>query len=372
MRRVLSGALSVSALVGLGTTSAASALDAPPPAVAAQWNLVQVGAPQAWKTTTGVGAKIGIVDSGIDASNPAFTGKIDALADCVGGTCREGNAPDGNGHGTAVAGIAAARADTGAETAGVAPDAHLVVARALNADGVGTTEDINNAIAWVVEHGAQVVNLSLGDNRIVTSRVGSDLASSIEAAWARGVIPVLASGNYDVVFGDNSSASYGNLDAVVVGASDNAGKTAWYSTPIGNAKWGLNAPGGGSEQPGEGVLSPTLGRQYEWLAGTSMATPHVSAALAMLLTQGLTPREAVQRVLATANRAVACGEGCQGRLQLDAAVQPVAKAAAPTSTGDSVHKSASPGRVALGAIAFAVLALGATTALVLRRRPRSD
>jgi len=325
---VAGGVLSLTTLLGVSSVAAASAFETHDPDVAQQWNLSQVGAFDAWKITTGVGAKIGIVDSGIDASNPEFAGKIDALADCVGGTCRVGSAKDGNGHGTAVAGIAAARADNGIGTAGVGPGARLVIARAMNDQGVGTTEDINNAIAWVVAQGAQVVNLSIGDNPIVTSRVGSDLSSSIEAAWARGAIPVLAAGNYDAAFGGDASASYGNLNAVVVGASDNTGKPAWYSTSIGNAKWGLTAPGGGSDQPGEGVLSPSLDGKYSWLAGTSMATPHVSAALAMLVSQGLTPSNAVARLLATANSTIPCGEGCHGRLQIDAAVQPIANAAA--------------------------------------------
>jgi thermitase len=374
VRSVFAGVcLSVLTLFGLSSTAGASPFETHDPDVGQQWNLSQVGAFDAWKITTGVGAKIGIVDTGVDASNPELAGKIDALADCVGGTCREGSAKDGNGHGTAVAGIAAARADNSVGTAGVAPGAHLVIARALNDRGIGTTEDINNAIAWVVDHGAQVVNLSLGDNPVVTSRVGTDLSTSIEAAWTRGAIPVLAAGNYEVAFGDNPSASYGNLDAVIVGASDNAGKPAWYSTSIGNAKWGLIAPGGGGEAQGEGVLSPWLGGTYKWLAGTSMATPHVSAALAMLVSQGLTPSAAVQRLLATANTTIPCGDGCHGRLQLDAAVQPIAHAAnAPVPRGSP--NVASHHREPLGAIGvvLAVVSAGLTYGAIRRTRKRAE
>lgn len=360
--------LSLAALVGTSSVAAASAFETHDPDVAQQWNLSQIGASDAWKITTGDGVKIGIVDSGIDASNPEFAGKIDAMADCVGGTCRAGEAKDGNGHGTAVAGIAAARADNGVGIAGVAPGARLVIARALNDRGFGTTEDINNAIAWVVAQGAQVVNLSLGDNPVATSRVGSDLSSGIEAAWARGAIAVLAAGNYDVAFGDNPSASYGNLNAVVVGASDRAGKTAWYSTSIGNAKWGLNAPGGGSEKPDDGVLSPTLNGKSSWPAGTSMAAPHVSAALAMLVSQGLTPRDAVARLLDTADATVPCGEGCHGRLQLDAAVQPISQRAAAPARPDAAPAAPSQAWKLVGAVGIALLGVLAAVAVARRTR----
>src|SRR5262249_20953691 len=133
------------------------------PYFAQQWNLTQIGAPRAWSRSTGAGVTIGIVDTGVDASHPDLAGKIDAQTTCLGGTCRDGSAPDGEGHGTFVAGIAAADTDNGVGVAGVAPSARLVVAKALNDRGEGDTEDINNAIRWVVDHGARVVNLSLGD-----------------------------------------------------------------------------------------------------------------------------------------------------------------------------------------------------------------
>jgi subtilisin family serine protease len=296
-----------------------------------QWNLAQIGAPEAWAHSTGAGVTIGIVDSGIDATHPDLAGKIDAQVTCIGGSCKEGSAKDGDGHGTAVAGIAAAATGNGAGIAGVAPDAHFIVAKALSDEGVGDTDDINNAIRWVVDHGAKVVNLSLGDPSVVlTSRLGSPLSPSIEYAWSRGAIPVLAAGNYVVGFSDGTSANYGNLDAVIVGATDKQDALAWYSTPLGNAKWGIVAPGGGHEGPGKDVISPILGGKYDWLAGTSMATPHVSGALALLLATGLTPTAAVTRLLATADHAVACGDACHGRLRIGAALAPdPAKAAAP-------------------------------------------
>jgi serine protease len=294
-----------------------------------QWNLAQIGAPDAWSRSTGAGVLIGIVDSGIDPSHPDLAGKIEAFADCIGGSCREGPARDSDGHGTAVSGIAAAKTGNGAGIAGVAPDARLIVARVLGPDGTGVTEDINRAIQWVVDKGARVVNLSLGEpDLVIVSRLGTPLRSGVEYAWTRGAIPVLASGNYDELSG-TGSANYGDLHAVVVGATDKAGKVPGYSTSLGNAQWGLVAPGGNGRGPGDDVISPIPGARYEWVAGTSMAAPHVSGALAVLLAQGLSPSAAVDRLLGSLDHSVPCGLGCRGRLDLKAAV---AAAVPPSST----------------------------------------
>lgn len=294
-----------------------------------QWGLVQIGAPAAWATSTGAGVTIGVVDTGIDASHPEFAGKIVAQANCVDGPCREGTARDGEGHGTAVAGVAAAKAGNGVGIAGVAPDAQLVVAKALGDDGSGTTVDINNAIRWVVDKGARVVNLSLGDaDQVYVSLVGTSLQSGIEYAWSRGAIPVLASGNYESGVAATGSFNYGGLDAVIVGATTRDGTVASYSTDLGNAKWGVVAPGGnGRGGSGNDVLAPARGGRYASLAGTSLATPHVSGILALLLAEGLSPTAAVQRLLATADNR---------RVRADAAVAAAADPAAPARVATSI------------------------------------
>ena len=343
-----------------------------------QWNLTQLHAPEAWSRSTGSGIRIGVVDSGIDASHPDLAGKIDAMADCVGGTCREGSARDTRGHGTAVAGIAAAHANNGAGIAGVAPDARLVVARALSDRGGGDIEDINKAIAWVVDHGARVVNLSLGDpNFTLVAQVGTPLRSGIEYAWSRGAIPVLAAGNYEDLR-SGGSANYGDLNAVVVGATDKQGAVPRYSTSLGNAKWGVVAPGGSGDGPGVDVPAPAPGNRYAWVAGTSMAAPHVSAVLAMLLAQGLDPAAAVQRLLATVDSSPSCGGGCRGRVNASAAVAiPVAPPTTPPAavvTPPAVSDDDVSPALAAVALVLALLSAGATlrTRWWLRRRAQSN
>jgi subtilisin family serine protease len=377
--RVRSAVAGACAALVLGATAAAGAAASNDRYFDQQWNLAQIHAADAWSVSTGSGVIVGIVDSGVDASHPDLAGKVDAQADCVGGTCREGSARDRDGHGTAIAGIAAAHANNGAGIAGVAPDARLVVARALGDDGTGITEDINRAIQWVVDKGARVVNLSLGEpDLVIVSRLGTPLRPGIEYAWSRGAIPVLAAGNYEDLNSRGDSANYGDLHAVVVGSTDNRGRVPTYSTSLGNAMWGLVAPGGSGDGPGADVIATTPGGRYDWAVGTSFAAPHVSGALAVLLAQGLTPSAAVDRLLASADQSAGCGTGCRGRLDLKAAVAAAAGVApstpapadvppAPVAGPDDELDPLVPGI----AVALAALAALGTLAVWLRaqRRP---
>ena len=315
-----------------------------------QWNLAQIRAPEAWESATGAGVTIGIVDTGVDAGHPDLRAKIDLMATCIGGPCVDGSAADGHGHGTVVAGIAAAVTGNGRGVAGVAPDARLIIAKAVDDKGRASVEDINNGIRWAVDHGARVVNLSLGDpNFLLVSLLGTPLRPGIEYAWSHNAIPVLASGNENLGLLDLGSSNYGSLNAMVVGATDKNNAIASYSSPIGSAKWGIVAPGGSSGGRGVDVLSTYPGG-YGWAAGTSMAAPHVSGALAVLLSQGMSPLNAVQRLLTTADKSVRCGTSCAGRLDLGAAVTrsstaatappatiaPVTTARVPTTTSTTV------------------------------------
>ena len=295
-----------------------------------QWSLQRVGAPTAWGSTTGAGVRIGIVDTGIDLGHEDLANKVVAHTSCIGSAgdparCT-GSGQDEQGHGTHVAGIAAAAKDNKAGIAGVAPDAELVVAKVLGGKGSGTVEDINAGIRWVVDNGARVVNLSLGDpNFLLTSVQGTALSEGVEYAWSHGAIPVVASGNENPLgLGLLGSSDYGSLNALVVGATGPSDEVAPYSSPLGNAKWALVAPGGvGGGTPDRDVLStiwkPGLVNQYAALAGTSMAAPHVTGAAALLLAQGYGQQAVVERLLGTSDGNVDCGLNsptCAGRLDV--------------------------------------------------------
>jgi len=342
-------AVAVCALAVLGAT-AGTASATNDTYFARQWALAQINAPAAWSRSTGAGITIGIVDTGVDLNHPDLVGKIAATADCVGHPCIDGGGQDTHGHGTIISGIAAAVTSNGKGVAGVAPDARLAVAKVLNASGEGRVEDINNGIRWVVDHGAKVVNLSLGDpNFLTASLLGTPLRTGIEYAWSKGAVPVLASGNYATGIGEIGTENYGNINALVVGATDRAGNVPSYSSSIGNAKWGLVAPGGaGSGGADSNVISTfpvaSGGSGYASAAGTSMAAPHVAGAVALLLAQGMTPSAAIGRLLTTLDKSRPCGTGCQGRLNLAAAVGADPAAATTTVPAPTTTKAPSPPR----------------------------
>ena len=297
------------------------------PSFEKQWGISTVGAPAAWARTTGKGVRIGIVDTGVDLTHEDLAAHIVASTSCIGtdgnpAKCA-GDGQDDYGHGTHVAGIAAAIKDNGVGIAGVAPDAELVVAKVFKG-ATAESSDVVAGIKWVVEHGATVVNLSLGGALFVAAAAfGSELKEGVEYAWARGAIPVVASGNDDLFGAGIGSSEYGEMDALVVGATGHDDKVTGYSSPTGNAKWAIMAPGGtGGQVDADNIYSTIWHKgkqnQYGYLAGTSMATPHVTGAVALLLAQGLSKEQVVDRILATTDP-VSCGPNslnCRGRLNV--------------------------------------------------------
>ena len=342
IRRRLGTLIGAGCLAGLAAAAPATASGGPnDPLFAQQWGLAKVGAPAAWSVSTGRGVAIGIVDTGVSLNHEDLAGKVVASTNCVGSggaaaSC-QGSGQDDNGHGTHVAGIAAAITGNGKGVAGMAPDARLVVAKVMNSSGSGNLSDVEAGIQWVVDHGARVVNLSLGSDLPALSGIlGGSLGGAVEYAWNHGAVPVLAAGNTNL-FGMGSS-NYGNADAVVVGATGPNDEVAPYSSPVGNAKWALVAPGGdGQDATGPSCAAPAQpscivstywtasnpDRGYAYDQGTSMAAPLVSGTLALLLSEGLSPAQAVQTLLGTADHSVSCGSGCAGRLDAARAVASV-------------------------------------------------
>src|SRR5438105_6235427 len=191
-------AVVAAALVGVGGARRARADD--DGEVRSQWALTQVGAPQAWARTTGAGIRIGVVDTGVDIGHEDLAGKVVASTNCIGAAgvparC-SGTGQDDNGHGTHVAGIAAAVRGNGLGIAGIAPDAELVVAKVVSASGVGAVADVVAGIKWVVDHGARVVNLSLDSPTMTFAGVqATAIQEGLDYAWTRGAGPVLAAGS---------------------------------------------------------------------------------------------------------------------------------------------------------------------------------
>lgn len=292
-----------------------------------QWGMQKIGAETAWQVGTGAGITIAIVDTGVDLSHQDLVGKFVPGTDYIDG---DDNPQDQNGHGTHVAGITAAIKGNGGAV-GVAPDAKIMPVRVLDADGkcVGTCH-IDDGIIWAADHGAQVINLSLGD--FVQAVLGPSFGSALEYAWSKGAIPVVAAGNNYIL-----ASGYENDPALVVSATDRDDRKSSFSSGVGAAQWGIAAPGGsGGSNPEDDILStyfdpskPTQHNLYAYVAGTSMAAPHVAGAAALLRSKGLSPQETVDKLRATAKDLGAPGRDSTfgyGRLDLAKAVEGMAPA----------------------------------------------
>jgi thermitase len=230
-----------------------------------------IDAPEGWQAAglsswpaTG-GARIAVVDTGIDLTHPDLSGQTVACASSLDLVLVDQCADD-NGHGTHVAGTIAAKANNGIGVAGVAFNADLVVCKALDEFGSGSIASVANCIDWAASQGAKVISMSLVGGASTT------LQQAVANAWnnGNGAVIVAAAGND----GDatlNYPAAY--AEVVSVAATDSSDARASFSNA--NADVEIAAPG-------VNVLSTVRGGGYATLSGTSMATPHVSAVAGVL------------------------------------------------------------------------------------------
>lgn len=279
----------------------AAAVGAPDPLRSHQWNLDMVGADKAHTVTRGAGAVVAVVDTGVSLNHPDLAGRLVPGYDFVAGNAEP---QDQNGHGTNVAGIIAADADNGIGVDSVAPEAAIMPVRVLDANGAGDITTVVKGVDFAATHGADVINLSLGGN-VADSLVGEqELAAAVDRALARGIVVVAAAGNDSVPICEQP-VTQGRL--LCVAAVDRRGLHSYFSS-FGYGL-GISAPGGSTAPaPDEDILStffdPATGQNtYASEAGTSQATPHVSAVAALLVSRGIRGQAAVQRIIDTATPA---------------------------------------------------------------------
>lgn len=241
-----------------------------------------VGAPDAWAAGyTGKGVKVAVLDTGIDVNHPDFGGLIDGAASFVPGEA----VTDVNGHGTHVAGtIVGSGAASGGANKGVAPGADLYVGKVLGgAEGSGQDSWVMAGMQWAAESGADVVNMSLG-NSYPTD--GSDpMSRLVDALSAQyGTLFVIAAGNAGP---ESISAPGAAASALTVAATDKQDRLAPFSStgPLagsGGMKPDIAAPGVDITAARSQEIAGGGGAAYQTLSGTSMATPHVAGAAAIL------------------------------------------------------------------------------------------
>jgi len=299
---------------------------------------------------TGIGVKIAVADTGINARE-ASTGSllaIDAAASYDYVNDRAGSAADDMGHGTHVAGLIAAPKN-GQGMHGLAYNASVVNFKVGNSNGIITASDAQLAhmMYRAANAGAMIINNSWASQSAITSLSAEQLQQSMpqmiqasRAYVANGGVVVFAAGNA----GGSQPAVHAGLPHRITGiqpgwlavvAIDGSGALASYSNSCGvAAAWCLAAPGGGSDS---GLYSMYNNGDYASMYGTSMAAPHAAAALGALKSMfpNLSYLQIRDRLLHTANRSGTYGDASaygRGLMDLGAASSPVGGVAVPTGT----------------------------------------
>jgi subtilisin family serine protease len=279
-----------------------------PEILGGQWGMRKIQAPEAWQEqrATGFGIKVAVLDTGLDLDHPDFDcpGKVEVIQqnDFIG----DGNGPeDGAGHGTHVAGIVGACTNNNEGVVGVAPDATIMPIQVLDASGSGVvTETLPGAIRAATDAGAHVINMSIGTlpvntpTDILFGEVFPEVDEAVEYATSNGVVVVAAAGNETFPL-----CSYPAIieDIVCVGSSDNRDLNSYFGNfPVNDDNEdglgaGLLAPGGSGQvfcdAHAENIVSTYLVAEdncdegfpgYIGLDGTSMASPHVAGAAALV------------------------------------------------------------------------------------------
>jgi thermitase len=273
------------------------------PMLGNQWGLISTRFRGAWSDANGGTAKVAIVDSGVNSKHPDI-GRIIAQRDFVEG---DSVADDDNGHGTHVTGIAGALTDNGKGVAGGCFECELLIAKVMGPIGFTTDSRIVEGINWSVNHGADVVNLSLGG-----SGDSSVLRTAVNRAYSQGAVMVAAAGNEGTNV-PQYPAAYSKVIAVSATTTD--GRLARFSN---RGDWVDLAA------PGTDILSTSKSGGYHRMSGTSMSAPLVSGLAGLLASRGMSGDSIRQRMLASAKDLGPAGDDPRfghGRIDADNAVR---------------------------------------------------
>ncbi|GIJ34141.1 type VII secretion-associated serine protease mycosin [Micromonospora sediminimaris] len=253
-----------------------------------QWQLDKLNARAAWRTSTGRGVVVAVIDSGVDGSHPDLTGQVLPGLDLV--------APNGAtqadpvGHGTTVAGLIAGRNDDRRGVVGLAPDARILPVRVLDAENrYDDALIVAKGVRWAVDNGAKVINLSLGGNGDSAA-----LAAAIDYAFARDVVVIACTGN--LATSPEAKVWYPAREPGVIAVSglERNSDNLWSGAITGRTTV-LTAPA-------SGLVGARPPGGYWRVQGTSFAAPLVAATAALVRSRypQMSAADVVNRLLATA------------------------------------------------------------------------
>ena len=286
-----------------------------------QWHLPKVGAPTAWDTTTGASnVTVAIVDSGVQLTHPDLAGRVLAGYDYVN---NDSDPSDDNGHGTAAAGVAAARGNDGIGVAGAAWNVAILPVKVMNSSGSGSYSAIAQGITYAADRGARIINLSLGG-----TSSSSTLQNAVSYAWNKGSLLVAAAGN-NASSATVYPAAYPNV--VAVSATTPADTLASFSSY--GSFVDLSAPG-------QDITTTWTNGGYVTISGTSFSSPLTAGVAALALSRNPALSNAQLSSLLTANTDdlgaagydIYFGAGRLNAAKVVAAAAPVADTAAPVTT----------------------------------------
>lgn len=281
------------------------------PYLANQWNLAKISAQNGWNYTIGnPGAMIAVIDTGVSPTHPDLAGKLTGGYNAITGT---GNYSDDNGHGTHVAGIAAAATNNNLGIAGVGWNCLVMPIKALDNTGSGYDYDIAVGIKYAADSGAKVINMSFG-----SLDQSYSIETAVDYAYGKGCVIVAATGNT----GAASIFYPAVLNHVIsVGATNASDTRASFS----NFGTGLDVVAPGTDIWSTYWDTATNSNTYTQLNGTSMASPEVAGLAALLFTQnpGWGPDQIATQIENTADDLGAAGPDTMygnGRINMDKAL----------------------------------------------------
>ncbi|HCC48167.1 MAG TPA: hypothetical protein DEQ38_08675 [Elusimicrobia bacterium] len=254
------------------------------------WSAVRMGAPKAWAHTRGRGARVAVLDGGVECSHP------DLASNCAPGynVLAPGTPPDDvKGHGTHVAGIIAGALNWSG-MAGIAPEATIVPVKVLNSSGTGKLSQIIEGMEWAVKQKVDIMNMSLGAPKYFESQ-----AKAVKAARKAGVLVVCAAGN----FAGDIGYPAGYEDSVAVTAVDYSNKLASFS---------CSGPAADFAAPGVRIYSAYPVNSFLLADGTSQAAPHVSGVAALAVGLGVKGEAALRAALVKASFNIGLPQAQQG------------------------------------------------------------